>query len=77
MVHLKNFKSRNIERALILFVLTAMFSSIVMNSRIGPTRNRPTLRKLDEGWYRYVDGQKYNVTFPCKITVPDGENLVI
>lgn len=70
-------KPRHIELLVILLVFAALFASIFSGSQLSHTVRRPTLRELNEGWFRYVNGQKYHLTLPCKITVPPGENLVI
>ena len=74
---LKIRKLQHPERWLIFLVAACMFASIFLSGRLVQKENWTSLRKVNEGWYRYVGGQKYNVTLPSKITVPDGEDLTI
>ena len=74
---LKNNKTRGVERILIFCVIAAVFSSLIISTRLAQRKSEVTMRRLDEGWYWINGDKRVDVTLPCKITVPRGQNLTL
>ena len=74
---MKNNKTKGIERIMIFCVIAAVFSSLIISTRLAQRKSEVTMRRLDEGWYWINGDKRVDVTLPCKITVPRGQNLTL